>query len=405
MHKAVKGWTGAGLVMAAAMATGNAQAQVSDDAIRIGFLTDFSSVYADSAGQGSLIAAQLAVEDMGGEVLGHPVEIIAVDHQLDEDVALEEAERLRTEHNVDAFAEMVGTQVAVPLQKYAAEHEIVALHTGTASSSLTNEHCSPYGVHWAYDTHALSAGTAAGMLQRGAESFYFVTVDYSFGHTLEADARSVIEAGGGEVLGRSLTEFRADDVSPALLDAQASGADVIALANAGGDHRTSVRQAYEYEILQGEQDVVALLTAINNVQSLGLYASEGLIFTTGFYWDQNDATREWSERFRQRHGRIPNMLQAGTYSAVLHYLKAIEEAGTDESDAVMEAMRSVPIDDFFAQNGTLREDGRMVHDMLLVEVKGPGESSYRSDYLRVLETVPGEQAYRPLEESECDLVE
>lgn len=374
------------------------------DEIRIGVLTDFQSVYADSAGQGSLIAAELAIQDMGGEVLGKPVRLVEVDHELDPDVAIEKAEWLRDEHDVDAFAEMVGTQVAVPLQEFAEEHEIVALHTGTASSSLTNEHCSPFGVHWAYDTHALSAGTAAGMLNQGAESFYFVTVDYEFGHVLEDDARAVVEDNGGEVVGRSLTEFQASDVSTQLLEAQASEAEVIALANAGGDHRTSVRQAYEYEVLQGDQDVVALLTAINNVQSLGMYASSGLIFTTGFYWDENDETREWSERFRQRHGRIPNMLQAGTYSAVLHYLKAVEEAGTADGESVMSAMRSIPVEDMFATNAELREDGRLVHDMLLVEVKGPSESRYQHDYLRILETIPGEEAYRPLSESDCHLV-
>ncbi|MCH8506304.1 MAG: ABC transporter substrate-binding protein [Ectothiorhodospiraceae bacterium] len=392
------------LPVAAAVVSASASAGISNGEVRLGFLTDFNSIYADSAGQGSLIAAEMAIDEFGGEVLGAPIRIYPVDHRLNPDHALAEAERLRTEYNIDALVEMVGTNVAVPLQRYAREHNIAALHVGTASSELTNTHCSPVGVHWAYDTHALAAGTANAMINRGAETFYFVTVDYAFGHTMEADARRTIERQGGTVRGRALHEFRASDGSEALLEAEAAGADVIALANAGGDHRTTVRQAYEFGILGGNSEVVALLTAINNVQQLGMYVSEGLIFTTGFYWNYDEETRAFSRRFVERHGSIPNMLQAGTYSAVLHYLKGIERAGTDEAQAVMAAMRELPVNDAFARNGYLREDGRMVHDMYLVEVKSPTEQDERWDYLRVLDVIPGDDAYRPLEESQCELV-
>lgn len=398
--KRVALWLG-GAALAMVMST--PQAKISDNEVRIGLLTDMSSVYRP-VGRIADVAAELAVEDFGGEVLGRPVRIYIRDHELDPDVAMAHARDLHENYKVDAFLEMVGTNVALPLQRYAAENDIIALHTGGASSVLTNQACAPLSVHWVYDTYALAAGTAAAIMDRGAKTWFFVTADYEFGYTLEADATAVIKRMGGEVLGRAAHPFRATDFTSQLLEAQASGADVIALANAGDETVRAIRQAYELGITQGDQQLAALLATEQTPQALGLYVSRDVLLTTAFSWNYTDETREWSRRLRERTGGMATMYSAGIYSAVLHYLKAIEAAGTDEPYAVMEKMRELPVNDMFAQNGVLREDGRMVHNMYLARIKGPQESEAYFDYFEVLQEIPGDQAFRPLSMSECPYI-
>ncbi|MCC5808882.1 MAG: ABC transporter substrate-binding protein [Ectothiorhodospiraceae bacterium] len=390
--------------LVSAMVSAPVWAGISDGEVRIALMTDYSGPYAESTGQGSQVAAEMAIDDFGGQVLGAPIRLYTVDHRLDPEHALAEADRLRREHRVDAYLDMVGSQVGIPMQAYAKEHGIAALQVGSASSTLTNEHCSPVGVHWAYDTHALAAGSTSAMIARGAETFYFLTVDYSFGHVLESDARQAIERNGGTVLGSTIHPFRATDFATPLLEAMASGADVIAFANAGDDLINSIREASELGILGSDTAVVALLAADDNVQNLGLYTAQGMIYTSGYYWAYDQQSREFAERFTKRYGGVPNMLQAATYSVTMHYLRAIEHAGTDEARAVVDAMKALPVNDFFARDGRVRADGRMVYDMYLVEAKPPQEQNERWAYLNVLEVIPGDQAYRPLEESVCDLV-
>lgn len=390
-------WLGVAVLISAASI---AQADISDGEVRIGIITDMSSVYRQ-VGRVADTAAEMAIEDFGGRVLGKPIRLYIRDHQLDPEVAMRHARDLHENYNVDAFLEMVGTNVALPLQRYAAENNILALHTGTAASILTNQACSPVGVHWVYDTYALAAGTAAAIMEQGAKTWFFITADYEFGKVLEADASAVIERMGGKVLGRALHPFRATDFTSQLLAAQRSGADVIALANAGDETVRAIRQAYELGITEGEQRLAALLATEQIPQSLGLYVSQGVLLTTAFSWTFDEQTRAWSERLRARSGATGTMFTAGIYSVVLHYLKAIEAAGTDEARAVIAKMRELPVNDVFARNGRLRPDGRMVHDMYLARVKAPHQSNAVVDYFEILQVIPGDKAFRPLEEGEC----
>lgn len=383
------------------VAASTAQAGFSDDEIRIGLITDLRGMYSDIAGQGAVIAAEMAIEDYGGRIDGRPIRLLVADHQNDAEVALREAERLHREHGVDVFAEMVSSNTAIAIQRYAREHGLVTLHSGAASSVLTGAECSPTGVHWAYDTVALARGTVSAMLAEGARNWFFLTSDYPFGHTLEADAREVLHGYGISPAGNALHRFRGTDFSSELLSAQRSGADVIALANAGGDTRTAVRQAYELGVIQDGQELVGLLLFITDIRSLGLYVAGGLKMTTGFYWDYDEQTRAWSERFQRRAGSMPTMVQASVYSSLQHYFKAADAAGTDAGPAVVAKMRELPVEDFFARNGRLREDGRLVHDMYLVEVKRAVESRRAWDYLRVIRSIPGDEAFRALADSDC----
>ena len=391
----------AGILFASA---GLSQAAISDGEVRVGLLTDMRGVYKDVAGQGAVIAAEMAIEDFGGKAGGKPIKLIIGDHESNGEVAMRLAEKFYQEQKVDVFAEMVSSGTALPIQRFARDNGIVTLHSGAAAASLTSEDCSPTGVHWAYDTISLARGTAQAMMDQGGDSWFFLTADYAFGHQLEGDTRAVVEARQGKVFGSAKHPFKGTDFTPYLLEAQASNAKVVALANAGGDTLTAIRQAYEFGLMQGGQSLAGLLIFITDIRHLGLYVAGGLKLTTGFYWDFDEQTRAWSDRFYQRAGTRPTMVQASVYSSLMHYFKAIDETGTDQGKAVVDKMKEMPVNDFFARNGKIRRDGRMVHDMYLVEVKRPSESKGAWDYLKVLKIIPGEQAFRPMAEGKCAFV-
>ena len=382
-----------------------AQSKVSDDVVKIGVLTDMSGLYSDVGGEGAVVAAKMAIEDAGGKVLGKPIELISSDHQNKADIAANKAREWYDTQKVDMIAELLNSAVGLAVQEVGKQKKRITMNSGAAASRLTGADCSPYGVHWTYDTYALSNGTGKAMVKRGGDTWYFLTADYAFGKNLEKDTTAVVKANGGKVLGSVLHPLSSADFSSYLLQAQASKAKVIGLANAGGDTINSVKQANEFGITKGGQQLAGLLVFDTDIDSIGLPIAQGMYLTTGFYWDMNDDSRKWAKRFGERHkGKMPTMVQAGVYSQVSHYLKAIAAAGTDDPDTVMKKMRDMPINDFFAKNGKLREDGRMVHDMYLAQVKKPSESKGRWDNLKIVQTIPGDQAFRSLKDSECALV-
>jgi branched-chain amino acid transport system substrate-binding protein len=393
------------LSVATLLAAGAALAQVSDNVVKLGVLNDRSGLYADLSGEGSVIAARMAVEDFGGEVLGVPIEIVSADHQNKPDVGASIAREWIEVDGVDAIVDVPTSSVALAVQEVTRQMEKVFLISGAAATDLTNQACSPTGLHWTYDTHALAVGTGRAMVQEGGESWFFITADYAFGHSLEENTARIVEESGGQVLGRVRHPLSSSDFSSYLLQAQASGANVIGLANAGSDTTNAIKQASEFGIVQSGQKLAGLLLFISDVHSLGLDVAQGLSLTTGFYWDRTDQSREWSQRFAERHGSMPTMVHAGVYSAVLHYLEGIEAAGTDEALPVVESMKASPVDDgVLTDNGTIRADGRMVYDMYLAQVKAPGDSGQQWDYYEIVRTIPGDEAYMPLSQSTCPLV-
>jgi branched-chain amino acid transport system substrate-binding protein len=382
---------------------GVAYAQSPGGVVRIGILNDQSGPYADFGGRTSVEAARMAVEDVGGKVLGHPIEIVAGDHQNKPDVASAIARRWLDVDGVSAIAELTNSAVALLVQQIAKEQGKITLFTGPATTRLTNEDCSPTGFHWAFDTYSQAVGTARAVVAEGGKSWFLLVADYAFGHQMASDLNKVIKASGGTVAGEVRVPLNTNDFSSFLLQAQSSKAQIVGLANAGADTINSVKQAAEFRIAAGGQKLVGLVVVLSDVHALGLATANGLVFTTAFYWDANEAARAWSKRFFERTGRMPGMVQAGTYSAVLHYLKAMAAAGTADGKAVAVKMRELPVDDSFAK-GRIREDGRMMHDMYLVEVKTPGESKAPWDYYKVLRRIPAEEAAQPLSESKCSLV-
>jgi branched-chain amino acid transport system substrate-binding protein len=392
----------AGLALAAS--SGVANAQISDDVVKIGVLTDMSSLYADATGKGSLAAVQMAVADYGGKVKGKPIEVISADHQNKPDVGVNIARNWYDNEKVDAIFDVPTSSVALPISALTKEKNKININSGGGSSDITGVACSPNTVHWTYDTYALSNVAGKAMVQRGEDSWFFITADYAFGMALERDAANVVKEHGGKVIGDVRHPLNSSDFSSYLLQAQASKAKVVALANAGGDTTNALKQASEFGLMKGGQKLIALLLEITDVHSLGLQAAQGLILTDAFYWDMNDETRAFSKRFNEKVGHMPTMIQAGLYSATMHYLKAIEAIGTDEAPKVMAQMRATPINDFFAKNGKIRIDGRMVHDMYLFEVKKPEESKSEWDLYKLLATVPGDEAFRPLDKGGCPLV-
>jgi ABC-type branched-chain amino acid transport systems, periplasmic component len=395
---------GIGAVLGLMTAT-TALAQVSNDVVKLGVLNDQSGVYADLAGPGSVTAAKMAVEDFGGTVLGKPIEVIFADHQNKPDVATPIVNQWIDVDNVDAVVDVPTSSVALAVQEITKNKNRVHLNSTAGSSDLTGKACSPTGIHWTYDTFALANSTGRALTKDGGDTWYFITADYAFGHALEKDTSAAVTAAGGKVLGSVNAPFPNQDFSSFLLQAQASGAKVIGLANAGGDTINAIKQAHEFGITSAGQRLAGLLVFITDIHSLGLATTQGLVLTTGFYWDRDDETRAWSKRFAERNsGKMPTMVQAGVYSAVMHYLQAIKAAGTDEAKAVVAKMREMPVNDFFAHNGKIRADGRMVHDMYLVQVKTPAESKYPWDYYKILRVVPGDEAYRPLDQGNCPLV-
>jgi branched-chain amino acid transport system substrate-binding protein len=392
----------AGLVLA--VSGGAANAQISDDVVKIGVLTDMSSLYADATGKGSLAAVQMAVADYGGKAKGKPVEVIYADHQNKPDVGVNIARSWYDNDKVDAIFDVPTSSVALPISALTREKNRININSGGGSSDITGIACSPNTVHWTYDTYSLSNVAGKAMVQRGEDTWFFVTADYAFGMALERDAANVVKESGGKVLGDVRHPLNSSDFSSFLLQAQASKAKVIALANAGGDTTNALKQAAEFGITQGGQKMIALLQEITDTHALGIKATQGLIVTDAFYWDMNDETRAFSKRFNEKVGHMPTMIQAGLYSATMHYLKAIDAIGTDEAPKVMAQMRETPINDFFARNGRIRIDGRMVHDMYLFEVKKPEESKGEWDLYKLLATVPGDEAFRPLDKGGCPLV-
>lgn len=381
-----------------------ALAQVSDDKVKIGILNDQSGVYADFGGKWSYEAAKLAVEDFGGTVLGKPVEVITADHQNKADIASNIARQWYDTEQVDSIMELTSSSVGLAVQALSKDKKKITINTGAATTELTGKQCSPYGFHWAYDTHALAVGTGGSLVEQGGDTWFFLTADYAFGYSLEEQTSKFVESKGGKVLGSVRHPLASTDYSSFLLQAQSSGAKVIGLANAGLDTSNSIKQAAEFGIVAGGQRLAALLFTLAEVHGLGLEAAQGLTLTEGFYWDRDDDSRAFGKKFFDKTGRMPNMVQAGTYSAVLQYLKAIDAAGTDDADKVSEKLHSLPVDDVFARGGTVGANGRMIHDMYLMEVKKPDESKAPWDYYKVLATVKGADAFLKPSESGCPLV-
>jgi branched-chain amino acid transport system substrate-binding protein len=386
---------------ALALLASGASAEISDGVVKIGLLTDMSGTYSDVAGPGTVTAAEMAIEEFGGTVAGAPIELVSADHQNKADIAANKARQWGDTENVDAFAELVTTSVAMAVFEVAKQQNKIALVSGAASSPLTNDACIPTGLHWTYNTRAMGVGTGSAVVAEGGDSWFFLTADYAFGESLQSDVSKVVEAAGGKVLGAVKHPFPASDFSSFMLQAQASGAKVIGLANAGGDTINAIKAAKEFGIVDAGQKIAGLLVFLSDVHALGLETAQGLQMTVSFYWDMNDETREWSKRFFDKTGKMPTGIQAGTYSAVRHYLKAIEATGSDDTDIIVAKMREMPVEDMFAHNAVLRTDGRMVHDMYLAEVKSPAESSGPWDYLKIVRTIPGEEAFGPLSESTC----
>ncbi|GJD86984.1 MULTISPECIES: ABC transporter substrate-binding protein [Methylobacterium] len=394
----------AAALIAAPLVAGPAAAQaISDGAVRIGILNDQSGVYAEFGGRSSIEAARMAVEDFGGSVNGAPIELVSADHQNKPDIASGIARQWYDRDKVDAIMELTTSSVALAVQGLSKEKKRITITTGAATSDLTGKQCSPYGYHWAYDTRALAVGTGGALVQQGGNTWFMLTADYAFGHSLEAEITRYVTSKGGKVVGSVRHPLAAQDYSSFLLQAQGSGAKVIGLANAGLDTSNAIKQAAEYGITQGGQRLAALLFTLAEVHGLGLQVAQGLTLTEGWYWDLNDETRAFGQRFMKRTGKMPNMIHTGTYSAVLQYLKAVKAAGTDETEAVNAKLHAMPVDDVFAKGGTVLPNGRMVHDMYLFEVKKPAESKSEWDLYRLLATIPGAEAYAKPEESGCPL--
>jgi branched-chain amino acid transport system substrate-binding protein len=374
-------------------------------AVKIGILSDMSGPYADVVGNGDVVAARLAIEDMGGKVLGMPIELLSADMQNKPDVASTMARQWFDTEGLDVLAGGASSASGLAMQEVARQKERIFLITDSASSDFTGKACAPYGFHFSYDTYALANGTGKALVKQGGDTWFFITVDYAFGHALERDTTRFVTEAGGKVLGSVKHPLGANDFSSYLLQAQASKAKVIGLANASTDTANTIKAASEFGIKKGGQQLAALLMMIPDVESIGLETAQGLVLTESFYWDLDDKTRAWSKRFMAAYdGKAPTQTQAGTYSAVLHYLKAVKAAGTKETKVVAAKMREMPVDDMNNENVQIRADGRVLHRMLLEQVKAPSESKYKHDVYKILATTPGDQAFRPLAESECPLV-
>ncbi|MCB8823029.1 ABC transporter substrate-binding protein [Microvirga rosea] len=379
--------------------------QVSDNVVKIGILNDQSGVYADFGGKSSVEAARMAVEDFGGKVLGASIEIVNADHQNKPDVASSIARQWYDTEKVDAIMELTTSSVALAVQGLSKEKKKINIVTGAATTDLTGKQCSPYGFHWAYDTHALAVGTGGALVQNGGNKWFFLTADYAFGYSLEDETSKFVKAKGGQVVGSVRHPLSTNDFSSFLLQAQSSGANVIGLANAGLDTSNAIKQASEFGITQGGQRLAALLFTLAEVHGLGLKAANGLTLTEGWYWDQSDENRTFAKRFMDRTGRMPNMIHTGTYSSVLQYLKAVQKSGTDATEPVAKALHEMPVEDVFAKKGKVLPNGRMVYDMYLFQVKKPEESKSEWDMYKQLATVPGDEAFLKASESGCQLTQ
>jgi branched-chain amino acid transport system substrate-binding protein len=391
---------------ALALGVGAANAQISDGVIKIGVLNDMSGLYADLTGQGSVVAARLAVEDFGAAAKGMKVEIVSADHQNKPDVGSTVARTWYDTDKVDVIVDVPTSSVALAVNQITREKGKAFLVSGAATSDLTGKACSPNTIHWTYDTWNLANGTGSALVKTGGDTWFFLTADYAFGHALERDTEAVVLKNGGKVLGKVRHPFPGSDFSSFLLQAQTSKAKIIGLANAGGDTINSIKQASEFGITKGGQNLAGLLVFLTDVKALGLQTAQGLIFTETFYWDRDDASRAFAKRFSAQAPRnnYPTMIHAGVYSAVLHYLKAIEAAKTDDGTKVIAKMKELPTDDPLFGKGVVRADGRKIHPAYLVEVKKPAESKGPWDLYKIRATIPADQAFRPLADSECPLV-
>lgn len=388
-----------------AFAQAAAPGKASHDGVKIGVLTDMSGQFSHEAGEGSVTAVKMAVEDFGGKVLGKPIEVIVADHQNKTEVAIAKAKEWFDVDRVDMIANLINSAVAIGVAGVAKEKNGIAIVNGSGSSRLTGDSCTPNSIHYAYDTYALAVGTGNALIKQGKKRWFFLTADYAFGHALEADTSAVVKAGGGEVVGAVRYPINTLDHGSFMLQAQGSGADVIAVAGSGTVFINAVKAAHDFGLTQsGKQSLAGLLVWITDIHSMGLENAQGLVLTNGFYWDRDDETRAFSKRFEARMGRKPHMGDAGDYSSTMHYLKSVEAAGTDEAQAVMAKMRELKVNDFFAKNGYIRADGRFIHDMYVYQVKSPAESKYPWDYYKLVQVIPGEQAFRPLSQSQCPLV-
>ena len=391
--------------LAVVVAAGPAAAQVSDGIVKIGVLNDQSSLYADLAGQGSVVAARMAVEDFGADKKGLKVEIVSADHQNKADVGSQVARQWFDADKVDVIVDVPNSGVALAVNQIARDKGKALLVSGAAASDLTGKACSPNTIHWTYDTWALANGTGSAIVKTGGDTWFFLTADYAFGHALERDTEAVVVKSGGKVLGKVRHPLNTQDFSSFLLQAQASKAKIIGLANAGGDTTNAIKQGSEFGIVRGGQNFAGLLVFITDVHALGLPTAQGLILTETFYWDMNDKTRAFAKRFAERdRGIHPTMIHAGVYSAVTHYLKAVEALKSDDGTKVIAKMKDTPTDDPLFGKGTIRPDGRKVHPAYLFEVKKPTESKGAWDYYKLRATIPTEQAFRPVDQGECPLV-
>src|SRR5919204_1864281 len=390
------------LLTAVAMSALMLAAPASAQGVKIGILNDQSGVYADYGGKWSVEAAKMAIEDFGGEVLGQKIELVTADHQNKPDLASSIARRWYDVENVDMITELTTSSVALAIHELSKEKKKIDIVVGAATSRLTGDACQPYGFHWAYDTRALAVGTGGALTKAGGDTWFFLTADYAFGYALEKDTSEIVTANGGKVVGSVRVPLNSSDFSSFLLQAQSSKAKIVGLANAGLDTTNSIKQAAEFGIVSGGQKLAGLLMTLAEVHGLGLQAAQGLVLTEGYYWDINDKTRDLGERFFKRTGRMPSMIHAGTYSATLSYLKAVKAAGTKDSEAVAKKLKELPVDDAFAK-GKVLENGRMVHDLYLFEVKKPSESKKPWDYYKQLAVVPGDKAFFTAKESGCPL--
>jgi branched-chain amino acid transport system substrate-binding protein len=379
--------------------------RISDDVVKIGVLTDMSGFLSDASGQGAVTAVRMAVADFGGKILGRPIEVVAMDNLNKADIASSQARAWFDTQKVDMIVDLGNSATGLAAIDVATQKNKIAIATLPGTTRITNENCGPTIVHYAYDTYSLANGIAKTLVNNGLDSWYFITIDFAGGHSIEKDASDMVKASGGKVLGAARHPMDANDFSSFILQAQASKAKVVGFATAGAAAINAIKTADEFGLAKaGNQTLAGLYVFISDVHSMGLRIAQDMYVTTGFYWDHNQETRAWAKRYFEKMKRMPSMVQAADYSATIHYLKAVQAAGTDDSGAVIKKMKEIPINDFFAKNGKIREDGRMVHDMYLAQVKKPSESKYPWDYYTIKAVIPGDQAFQPLSKGSCSLI-
>lgn len=400
----MKGLVGVAGVIGLSCSLNATAAGLSNDTVKIGLLTDMSGVYKALEGPGAQLAAKMAIEDFGGTMMGKKIELITADHQNKADIGASIAREWIDSKNVDMIVGLDNSAVGLAVQGLASDKKTITMATGPATAALTEAQCSKYGIHYVYDTHALPVGTATAIVKNGGKKWFFITADYTFGHALQDSTSAVVKSLGGEVVGSVNAPLGTTDFSSYLLQAQASGADVVGLANAGQDTVNSIKQANQFRIVQSGQKLAGMLVFITDVKSMGLDIAKGLQFTTAFVWNQSDEAKKWSQRYFDQQGAMPTMVQAGVYSSVLHYLEAVKAAGTDNSDAVRKQLGEMTLNDFFVKDGKIVANGLMMHDMFLVKVKSPEESKGDWDLLEVVSRIPADQAYIPVSESACPLL-